>query len=436
MLDLASQPAALNILQTEKLWRKAIQRDQIKVNKRLDALRIAAKSGDMAGAKDHRDWLLTAEPAKRIAIAQLLRAGKPVQVGSYPEAKALAETVTLAEVMDDPALVFAREKTSKNGYRAIFTFGDRHKVGHRLLADVIEAQTFTRRFQLFDVGVPKAIGRVLAKIDEGNIWLAHLDIRNFFPSFTMDGLTQFLPLPTAAVETALTGRNMVLRTAPLPWSYPYCPSHLIEEARRGLPQGAASSPAVSHLCVAQLALPAADLELLFNYEDDFLVLAMTEAELKARITRLTEAVGNLPGGHFTLSVKTIASAKDGLDFLGHRLLVRKGKAVAEPSDLNADRLAARLNQIEEGAGIHDPATSSPLSVRMQVYADQLAVLAGWKAAFAICDKASENWRWAVGEENTITAMLSTMGIAPHELPPPTASAKIRGQTFFYYKWFG
>jgi len=189
--------------------------------------------------------------------------------------------------------------------------------------------------------------------------------------------------------------------------------------------------------VAQLALPVADLELLFNYEDDFLVLAQTEAELEARIAWLTEAVGNLPGGHFALSVKTVASAKNGLDFLGHRLLVRKGKAVAEPSDLNADRLAVRLNQIEEVAGIHDPATSSPLSVQMQVYADQLAVLvAGWKAAFAICDKASENWRWAVGEENAITAALAKIGIAPHDLPPPSASAKIRGQTFFYYTWFG
>ena len=436
MLDVASQPDALHIPKAEKLWRKAIQRDQIKFNKRIDALRVAAKSGDMAGAKDHRDWLLTAEPAKRIAIVQLLRAGKPLQVGSYTEAKTLAETVTLAEIMDDTALVFAKEKTSKNGYRAILTFGDRHRVAHRLLANVIEAQTFTRRFQLFDVGVPKAIGRVLAKIDAGNIWLAHLDIRNFFPSFTMDGLTQFLPLPTTAVETALTGRKMVLKTAPLPWGYPYSPSHLIEEARRGLPQGAASSPAVSHLSVAQLALPVADLELLFNYEDDFLVLAQTKGELEARIALLTEAVGNLPGGHFALSVKTVVRAKDGLDFLGHRLFVRKGKAVAEPSDLNADRLAARLNQIEEVAGIHDPATSSPLSAQMQVYADQLAVLAGWKAAFTICDKASENWRWAVGEENAITTTLSKIGIAPHDLPPPSASAKIRGQGFFYYKWFG
>jgi hypothetical protein len=66
---------------------------------------------------------------------------------------------------------------------------------------------------------------------------------------------------------------------------------------------------------------------------------------------------------------------------------------------------------------------------------------GWKPISKFPERATTDlaqirkW-WSVGEENAIIVKLSEQGIAPHDLPPPSASAKIRRQSFFYYEWFG
>ncbi len=54
--------------------------------------------------------------------------------------------------------VSIRVKTSKNGFRAVLSFNDRHRVAQRVMANVIDAYFCKRKFQFFDAGVPKATG--------------------------------------------------------------------------------------------------------------------------------------------------------------------------------------------------------------------------------------------------------------------------------------
>lgn len=434
MLDINQSPDQLELLHKEKAYRRSIHRDRVRYNQHMVTLREAIVSGDAKTAALAQDWLLTSPSSKRTAIAQLLIAGKDIDVWTYQEVKALADTVTLFEPMAEPVTVFAKEKTSKRGFRAIFSFGDRHRVGQRMLANLIESHTFKRSYQHFDDGVPKAIKRVLAQIDAGQVWLAHLDIKDFFPSFTIEGLTDFLPLPQTVVEAALTGRNMMLECASSPLGL--SPQHFIEEARRGLPQGAASSPAISHLCVSQLALDVAILEHLFNYEDDFLILAKSKAELGRRIGALTDAVGNLPGGQFELSVKTVAHASEGLDFLGHRLFKSNGQARAEPSVGNTMRLAKRLHEIDEKHEVFSNLSGKiGRSALLQSCADKFAVISGWKAAFASCHPETEGWQHLLAIEEGVHADLKKHGLCPSDLPPAAQPFKQLMRKFYYYKWF-
>lgn len=422
MLDAAASTDALSVLQNEEAWRRAIHRDQVRYNKKLGELYNAVAEGDPPKVAASQEWLLTSPSAKRVAIAQLLQAGKDIDVWNFDDVKVLAETVTVYEAMDEPVRLFAKEKTSKTGYRTIFSFGDRHRVAQRLLANVIQAHTTKRRFQLFDAGVPKAITRALSLIKAGNVWLAHLDIKDFYPSFTIKGLSTFLPLPQTVVEAALTGRNMVLECASLPGDL--SPLHFIEEARRGLPQGASFSPAISHLCLSQLVLDVATLEHLFNYADDFLLVAKTQAELEHRITELMDAVGNLPGGQFELSIKCAAHVSAGVDFLGHHLVVRGGAPVAEPTEANMMRLFKRLYEIDEQFGVYDHTGGKSCSQAMlQSCADKFALFRGWEAAFQACDKNTEKWAGIKATPSRIVEPILANGLEHEILPAP--SSKIR-----------
>ncbi|MCE8006166.1 reverse transcriptase domain-containing protein [Aestuariivita sp.] len=435
MLDAPAPIDALFVLQNEKAWRRALHRDQVRYNKNLGQLHKAIAEGDLAKVAEYQDWLLTSPSAKRVAIAQLLQAGKDVNVWTYGDVKALAETVTVHEAMDEPVRLFTKEKTSKTGYRTIFSFGDRHRVAQRLLANVIQAHTTKQRFQLFDAGVPKAITRALSLIKAGNVWLAHLDIKDFYPSFTIKGLSTFVPLPQTVVEAALTGRNMVLECALLPEGL--SPLYLIEEARRGLPQGASSSPAISHLCVSQLVLDVATLEHLFNYADDFLLVATTQAELEHRIAALMDAVGNLPGGQFELSFKCATHVSEGVDFLGHHLVMRDGVPVAEPTEANMMRLFKRLHEIDERFGVynHTGEQVCPDAV-LQSCADKFALYEGWRAAFQACDPNTEAWASIELVPTQIVESISGMGLEG-EIPLPQSSPTAQqGRKFYYYKWFG
>lgn len=435
MLDSLGPSINLEVLLNEKAWRKAIHQDQVKYNKHFSALRSAAQAGDQVEAAKRTMWLLSTKSAKVVTIAQLLREGKELDVYSYDAVIALANTVTPLGLMDEPAWVFPKEKTSKTGYRAIFKFGDRYRVAHRMLANVIEAQTFTRKFQLFDQGVNKAIVRMLSQIDQGNVWLAELDIKDFYPSFTKEGLIEFLPVPSTAVEAALTGQKMVLKCGALPPLYPNTAAHLIKVARRGLPQGAASSPAVSHLCVSRLVMDTCDLEHLNNYEDNFLLLAKSKGELEERVKRLVDAVGSLPGGQFTISLKGMAHAGVGLDFLGHRIKLRDGKAVAEPSEENYLRLISRLNDIVEKAGIYSPVGAKSQVTVLQACSDRLAVLQGWMSAFGACDKQCDIWQDAKYLLDDVESEAAKLGCSLSSLPKPSAKAVIKLKRYFYYRWF-
>ncbi len=172
-------------------------------------------------------------------------------------------------------MVFAKEKTSKNGYRAIFTFSDRHKVAHRLLGECDRG-----------ANLHPALPTVRCRRAEGDWPRSGEDRRSNICSRISTSAISSRPSPWTADPVPPVadssgggnrphGRNMVLRnrSPTLELSLWFLPPH------RGGPPGPATRSRVfarRFASVRGATGPASrDLELLFNYEDDFLVLAQT-----------------------------------------------------------------------------------------------------------------------------------------------------------------
>lgn len=425
-----------DLIAQQKKWRRAIARDRLLVGHKVDRLRAAWLASDFDLMAKHRHYLLTSKRAKRVAIADLMKRGKITSIMSLNEMNDLADTIDVFAASDEPALISPKEKTSKTGYRVIFSFGTKQRVVQEVIGRVLNAQYRPRSFQTFDRGVPNTILRVLELASAGYVYAAHLDIRNCFPSFRRERLQEFLSLEDQVIENALTGQTMVLEPSYPLGSYPHDTQHLIEAARRGLPQGASTSPVIAHTCIAGLDLADTHLEHSFNYEDDFFVLAKSEAELDQKIKALKAAVDNLPGGHFDLVLKAKGHLDDEIAVLGHMLSLLEGQAIAEPTEENIQRLAKKLADVEQRSGTYFNAKGVVnLPALKQLPSDKLALLDGWMSAFKACEPTTATWQSVKGmREDTLTD-LSKHGCDGTALPPPSLNAARQSKKFYSYKWF-
>jgi hypothetical protein len=125
-----------------------------------------------------------------------------------------------------------------------------------------------------------------------------------------------------------------------------------------------------------------------NYADDFLLLAESPALLKEAIGKLTDAVDDLPGGHFKLELKSTRDIDKGFDFLGHHLKLVEGELETSPTAANLSALWDKLNTIDEMLSklAFPPGKFNPPNKDdgLRHLAKAMAVVNGWKSAFKEC----------------------------------------------------
>ena len=408
-------------LDSAKDYRRAVSGANQRFSKWLSHLEESCIAGNTDEIEPITKRILSSPRSKLAAFDFLARRGRIGIPSDYPAVKGLIENIDLFSPQTEPVRVHAKQKTSKNGFRAICEFGPEHRIAQRMASAVLGIHHRPKPFQKSDRGVPKAIQEILTRIDSGQVWLAHCDIRRFFPSFTGKGLKSFCPLPNEVVEGVLIGRSMVFDVSS---SLHYSLDVITEEARLGLPQGASSSPVVAHMVVSRLSASAETLEQLFNYEDDFLVLASTKAELNNRVAELKDAVEQLPGGQFILYVKPIAHADDGSDFLGHRIVRADGKAIAKPTEANFEVLHKKLEFLTPVNG-----------TTAKSIASQIAVVAGWINAFSACDTVTEEWKYLTCIPADLLQTASDNGIPAEMIKEAGANGNLGEQGPYYYRWF-
>ena len=369
---------------------KAIQDAETKTNALTTGIKNAFNAKDVAAELYFRDQLFgTYEPRLASAIA----ANK--KLPSHKRAT-LEECFDVASVIDpgtpqgEHVSVYPKIKSS-GGFRMIHKFGLRNRVVQELVSRDLAANYAPRKFQYTTAGVPKAVARIKKAILTGHVHFARLDIENFFPSFTSVKLVSVLPCPQGTVEGVVLGQLLNIRmdkrfrkdshTSSLS-------SHSIKEfilaARLGIPQGSVCSPIVSSYCVSHLAWPFMLGVTLTNYADDFLLLASSAMLRDEAAAKLTQAVSELPGGHFKLKPKAMGQIADECEFLSHRFSHESGILRTSPSSGASAKLDGRLIKLEKKLS-HPKTGVSGTEADEKSLADMFALVNRWAAFFRECD---------------------------------------------------
>lgn len=300
--------------------------------------------------------------------------------------RSVADSFNCEAPLQEVSRVRAIPKKS-GGFRVTHDFNIVHRTAQRVVNTVVAEHFTPRPWQYTMIGARKAIAAAKAQLLSGSAHFATFDLADFFGSFEADKLLQELPLPPEWVNHVVVGRHIAVQAdTRLGHAHALSPGALLHLARRGIPQGSACSPAVAAYCVAKLQWHSPAEARLFNYSDNFLLLAPTSEGLQAGIGALAAAIGELPGGHFVLKTVQQGETSAGVEFLGHRLLLKDGQLRASASHAAQQAILRALNELDTKIG----ASKSAEKIRRLVI-QMRDLMHGWLGAFAECDDIAD-WK--------------------------------------------
>lgn len=404
---------------------KAFKQACSDVKAALKDLKIAVEQADHSQRDTLIEWLLTSECAKRYGVMQYAIHRKVAERPSLDACIACVETVDLTAPIEEVAKVYPKEKPGKSEFRPIAVFDIQHRTAQAMVKAVLDVLFKPRKFQFSHRGVAPAIAEARKQIGKGRHYYAHLDIKSYYMKFVASKLAANSPLPAWAVEHVLVGENMQWEARGMKMLFPHSNTRIIDQARLGIPQGSSASPIVAMIECARLTPSSLGITALMNYMDDFLLLAKTGKDLEEQIAKLSEAVGALPSGHFTLVTKSKGHLADGCDFLGHHLKLEDKDLRVKPTEANVQKLFHKLNEMEEASEAHT--TSNPDKAKIiQAAAEMNAHIEGWKSAFQECDDLED--RWLMLPRQNVEHMLAKAGATLDDL-------KGLAPKVTYYPWY-
>jgi Reverse transcriptase (RNA-dependent DNA polymerase) len=391
-----------------------------KVERAIKATGLKAEGLKSATTAEEREevtmWLLTHPKAKLAAVFRSARLAKTLGRPSLEVCLEVAEGLNLTQPIQEPVRVYPKPKADKKGFRPVADFGLQHRAAQQMIKVVLEIAFKPRPFQYACAGrgLPEAAQRIRKLVAEGRRYFAHLDIQSYFTNFDAEQLSMALPIPKWAVENVVAGRHMKWKASG--GCPPYSsPSTLIQEARRGIPQGSSISPLIAMIECSKLGLTATSL---VNYIDDFLHLASSPEERQAGIAELTSAIEALPGGQFTPKTKSQGHLADGCIFLGHEFRLAGDKLLVSPSEANYERLIGKLEEIEIR---HQLFASLPVDKckAIAVANDCMKYIDNWKVAFRECDQLEERYLGIL--RKTVIEVLELGGGTLEDLDPSAST---------------
>jgi hypothetical protein len=378
----------------------------------------AVKSGNEPLQQELLEKLIYApEPILASAIAANKKL-KPSKRQTLDRCLAMPSLLDFSEPLSETVPVRAQPKKS-GGVRMLHNPGLMHRTSQQLVLRVMGMRYRPRAFQFTHIGVQAAIAKMKKAIMSEHVHIARLDIKDFYVSFDPVELAPELPLPKEVVEHAVTGRHMkvvldqsVKQKLHAPLSLP-THEHLLQVARLGIPQGSSCSPIIGMFCMSRLAWSSWKGVVLVNYADDFCLLAKSPKLLDKAIAELTDAVANLPGGHFQLKLLQVGHIDKGVEFLGHCLRRVDGDLITSASTSNVQGLYKKLNDLDMAIGkaAYPPGKFNP-TAGWRFLAEMIVFTNGWKAAFSECDDLD---RYLPAYSEAIAKWTGTLGVKPEQL---------------------
>lgn len=281
-----------------------------------------------------------------------------------------------------------KEKSS-GGVRPICRFGIRNKALQCLLESVLSVSFSPQPWQYTFKGVHSCVKEIQGSQLSEKMWAKTLDIKEFYPNCTE-------PVIKGSIRTIFSGprRNVLMSEA---YSLrdkdgSFLIGDYLLQARRGIPQGSVISPLVGSMIVSQLDIQLDEGVRLFNYADDFLIIAPNTESLEKATHALDVSIDAVPGGQFHLETKSCTQLSDGFEFLGHDISLKDGELDSAPCATALARLEDRLEELYGDAYTTIEKEAGNLSIGsrtrvMQAIADYASFLRGWLKAFQMCDPA-------------------------------------------------
>ncbi len=292
----------------------------------------------------------------------------------------------------------------KGGLRAVVDPGLLLRTAGVAISRVLTPWVKPRPWQFTLKGQYHAIKAIRAKVDaslEGPsplVFAAHLDITSFYPSHDPEWLVYGLPLRSDVAAHGVVARHVKVEVDQTPEvkSIISQDNVSLEDlnalARKGLPQGLATSSLIAVMTIARLKWHEMPGVMLVNFGDDFFLLAMSETALTMAVARLQKAVAVLPGGHFDLNLKRIGPLSKGIDFIGHSLRIENGELRIRPTERSLASIRTKLMDIETSIygklGIPVKDDSHEAYVLAARY---VATVQGWLAAHKACNDLETRW---------------------------------------------
>ena len=189
-------------------------------------------------------------------------------------------------------------------------------------------------------GVQAAIKKMTQLIEDKNTWVASLDIKEFYPSVQRTKVLPKLPI------NKKVAKHVAFATTAIPQDKRGIPlmGDCLFQARRGAPQGAITSAAITMWIMKQLKPSLPDDVHLIVYADNLFLLSTSRQKVEDMAKSLGAAVAALPGGTFSLKPALVSEAKAGINALGHCLFTIDENVIANPNSVNIHRYEQRVKQ--------------------------------------------------------------------------------------------
>lgn len=318
--------------------------------KQLRRIERAVQAGRAGVAKHHQRRYLRSWSSKLVHVARANRRLSPKRRVPFASLADVARQIDPWVGTDETVLVHQFPKSS-GGLRMVHDYGLLGRALQQLVARSMKpfANLDARQHSTGNGGRERAVERVIEAMRAGYKWFIRLDIQDYYPSIDERSFRAVVVAPQGVIENTLrmpvnvtvgfARRNVDKRS-------------LVQASRRGLSQGASSSPIIADLIVTSIFRSIPRDAMVVNVADDFAIMARTKREAIALQQALISAARRCPHGHFQLLPKSdLRRVSDGFAFLGYDFSFRKRVLKCTPSTTNlakflikAARLIARIDE--------------------------------------------------------------------------------------------
>jgi len=309
----------------------------------------------------------------------------------------LDKLVSLAEALDpfrgsdEAAWVAFRDKPN-NGVRCVFSFGiENRSLQHLILPLLHILHTPHANQYLTQGGVHRAVATAAAAQTNGYRWASETDIKDCYPSVGPSRLAQCLPLPKEVIERSIISRHLRIVPSVILGAFgsadPFtddeiedCFGHELAIARRGIPQGSATSPIlIEHLLTPVFgSLPSLDV-VTINYSDNTLVMGRSMADVETMTEALCAALKLHSAGQFQPTLREFDAGP--INFLGHRLETTSGGGThIAPSSRNRLEFHHKLDQFVRTIR----QSNSHQKLQAHIANEARTYVRSWCGAFSLC----------------------------------------------------